>query len=164
MHSSVKATPGIPAIRRHYHPLLATQSFAREDMGPFPVLSYETTFPLDESGPTPDVAATPSTSGVQISKPKGEVTRLKRDGYNLQDALGWSDDHYADVQRHLQDLATKHLNPTKTFKAQTAEAFSKLCDEAKKKYPELANYEDDWVAADFLSIYCKNKKARTKLN
>lgn len=31
-------------------------------------------------------------------KPNGEVTRLAREGYNLRDALNWSEDVYSEVQ------------------------------------------------------------------
>jgi hypothetical protein len=35
---------------------------------------------------------------VLIPKPCGEVTCLKREGYNLLIALGWQDEEYHDVQ------------------------------------------------------------------
>jgi hypothetical protein len=42
-----------------------------------------------------------------IPKPSGQVTRLKRDGYNLQDKLKWKPDFYYEVQVCMFLLSTQ---------------------------------------------------------
>jgi hypothetical protein len=42
-----------------------------------------------------------------IPKPSGQVTRLKRDGYNLQDKLKWKPDFYYEVQVCIFPLSTQ---------------------------------------------------------
>ena len=38
-----------------------------------------------------------SDDDIEIPKPRGEVGRLSRGGYNLQSALGWTDNLYTEV-------------------------------------------------------------------
>ncbi|KAH7902874.1 hypothetical protein BJ138DRAFT_1120993 [Hygrophoropsis aurantiaca] len=112
-----------------------------------------------DQGSHPVGGALPNATS-RVPKPKGEVTRISRDGYNLLTALGWTSDQYTEIQSYLQKLAGKHLDLQSTFKKQNQLKLARFQDEAKKRYPILANYEDDWAASDFLRVYLKNAKAR----
>jgi hypothetical protein len=51
-----------------------------------------------------------STADTTIPKPSGQVTRLKRDGYNLQDKLKWKADFYYEVQVRIILLLTQIID------------------------------------------------------
>lgn len=103
--------------------------------------SFETAAPVPSStaftGPSADV--TKPINPQLIHKPSGEVTRLSREGYNLRDALGWTEAVYSDVQVRLllndrssditlndlqtaiHKLADSHLKPVSFSKQSTAD-------------------------------------------
>lgn len=87
-----------------------------------------------------------NTTDTTIPKPSGQVTRLKRDGYNLQDKLKWKADFYYEVQVRiillstqimnltpkqncLHGLASIHLNLNSTFTKQNSAKVKKVFDE-----------------------------------
>lgn len=51
----------------------------------------------EELAPSGTMGGTPGEERL-IRKPDGEVTRIARGGYGLLDALGWTEDHYNEVQ------------------------------------------------------------------
>jgi hypothetical protein len=85
------------------------------------------------------------TNDTAIPKPSGQVTRLKRDGYNLQDKLKWKTDFYYEVQvcmplvdsglrltleqNYLHGLASIHLNLNATYTKQSSVKVKKVFDE-----------------------------------
>ncbi|KAH7906574.1 hypothetical protein BJ138DRAFT_1015980 [Hygrophoropsis aurantiaca] len=149
-------------IQRYFPSLVILRSFSQEIVVEPPLLTILTVFPPENDDPPPHVpiSSVAHPSGAKIPKPKGEVTRIARDGYNLLAALKWSPEKYVEVQTHLQKLAVKHLDLQNTFKKQKPQSLVRFHDEAKKLYPVLADYEDDWAASDFLRVYLKNAKAR----
>lgn len=95
-------------VQRHFSPLAVSTIFRHERfLCPSP-LSYHAVFSLDEhlpSGCPTDPAVADNLSmnlaKSKIPKPPGEVTRIERGGYNLQLALGWSDEQYKRLQVSL---------------------------------------------------------------
>jgi hypothetical protein len=99
-------------IRRHYHSPTSRTQFSPERQLFDPVQwSSRVIFKPDGSteGPSDDddhsgaifidgAHRNISTTDTTIPKPSGQVTRLKRDGYNLQDKLKWKGDFYYEVQ------------------------------------------------------------------
>jgi hypothetical protein len=61
----------------------------------YPPLITRRTFPLNE--PTTTIV---SILEAPVPKPKGEVSRLKRGGYNLKAVLGWKESLYNEVMVH----------------------------------------------------------------
>lgn len=45
--------------------------------------------------------------GNKIPKPKGEVTRIGRGGYNLKGVLGWDSERYQEVK--ASDISAMHI-------------------------------------------------------
>jgi hypothetical protein len=107
-------------IRRHYHPPSSRTRFSPERQLVDPTQqSSRVIFKPDGSrdGPFDDDDASHNifTDSAQINtnaiditipKPSGQVTRLKRDGYNLQDKLKWKPDFYYEVQVCAATLST----------------------------------------------------------
>jgi hypothetical protein len=96
-------------IRRHYHPPTSRTQFSPERQLFDPVQwSSRVIFKPDGSTDRPSddnhaifIDGAPcnvNTTDATIPKPSGQVTRLKRDGYNLQDKLKWNVDFYYEVQ------------------------------------------------------------------
>ena len=98
-------------IRRHFHPPTSRTRFSPERQL-FDSVEWSTRVifkpdggiregPSDDS-PSPDAiflnGAPCNNTDTTIPKPSGQVTRLKRDGYNLQDKLKWKADFYYEVQ------------------------------------------------------------------
>jgi hypothetical protein len=101
-------------IQRHYHPPTGRTRFSPERQLLDPALwSSRVIFKPDgglirirneganDNTPINDVFLddTPcDATDSLISKPSGQVTRLNRDGYNLEDKLRWKHDFYSEVQ------------------------------------------------------------------
>ncbi|KAG1848399.1 hypothetical protein C8R48DRAFT_663497 [Suillus tomentosus] len=96
----------------------------------------------------------------KISKPPGEVSRLKQGGYNLQETLGWSPLEYEEVRSFVIHLACEHLSVKKTWKSQLPENLKLVFQKAKQCYPILHDYDGDWVASDVLRVFLKNSSTR----
>ncbi|KZT04240.1 uncharacterized protein LAESUDRAFT_658145 [Laetiporus sulphureus 93-53] len=97
-----------------------------------------------------------------IPKPNGEVTRIGRGGYNLRDALRWKEALYTQVQNTVHRLADAHLQIHTSFSKQSSQDLQTVYTLAANDYPFLTKYENNWVVADFLRVYLKNKSASTK--
>jgi hypothetical protein len=97
-------------IRRHYHPPTSRTRFSPERQLFDPVhWSSRVIFKpnggregLSDDDPSSGAifidGAPRNTNDTAIPKPSGQVTRLKRDGYNLQDKLKWKTDFYYEIQ------------------------------------------------------------------
>ena len=83
---------------RHYCPLTFTTVFLREELLLCPPLTFTRVF-IREIPRSSAPSVTPSSSRPRkIPKPPGEVTRLNRGGYNLQDKLTVSQACYKAIQ------------------------------------------------------------------
>ncbi|KAI9455841.1 WD40-repeat-containing domain protein [Boletus coccyginus] len=103
----------------------------------------------------------PLSSGkVLILKPRGEVSRINRGGYNLQDKLGWPSAEYEEIRSFVVHLAREHLVIRKPWSKQQREQLEVVFAKGKERYPQLSQYDGDWVVADFLRMYLKNSSGR----
>lgn len=81
--------------------------FRREPLSTDLLLTSRVEFPFtDEESVLPDssvrnAAGVVSARKSYIAKPHGEVSRISRGGYNLEEALGWSKADYTAVQVFL---------------------------------------------------------------
>ncbi|KLO04612.1 hypothetical protein SCHPADRAFT_812803, partial [Schizopora paradoxa] len=152
-------------FQRHFPPLTNRSMFRREPLSMDPPLTSRIEFPFanDEAALRSDLTVhIPSTSGVattrkpiaSIPKPHGEVSRLSRGGYNLEEALGWSKVEYTKVQKGIREIAKDHLDLTSILSEQ--DSFSGLRTQAKERFPVLEEYQNDWATEDFLFIMLKN--------
>ncbi|KZT01498.1 uncharacterized protein LAESUDRAFT_627918, partial [Laetiporus sulphureus 93-53] len=103
-----------------------------------------------------------------IPKPSGEVTHIGHGGYNLRDTLHWKEVLYAQVQNCVHYLADAHLQTHSSFSKQSLQDLQSVyilvrhIGYAANDHPFLAKYENNWVTADFLRVYLKNKSATAK--
>lgn len=83
---------------RHFCPLVFNTLFLREGLLICPPLTFTRVF-IREAPRSPSVQPTLGSSRPQkIPKPPGEVTRLKRGGYTLEDKLYVSHELYKTIQ------------------------------------------------------------------
>ncbi|KAG1787895.1 hypothetical protein EV424DRAFT_1339353 [Suillus variegatus] len=150
--------------KRHFGPLTMHCEFPPERALDPPILTQHKVFSraVDLIPPTMPGLPAPLTSSAppKILKPRGEVSRLNRGGYNLQEKLGWSLSEYEDIRSFVIHLAREHLNVQRSWKAQLTPKLKKVFSEAKSRYPVLDDYKDDWVVSDFLRVYLKNSSTR----
>ncbi|TDL24058.1 hypothetical protein BD410DRAFT_802360 [Rickenella mellea] len=102
------------------------------------------------------------TRSFPIRKPPGEVTRLKRGGYNLKDQVGWSQDIYDMVKEYLNELVEEHLDLDKCLSKQPRDNVYRTYQKAIERFPNLQRYEDDWVTAAFIGERLRNVSARRR--
>jgi hypothetical protein len=101
-------------IQRHYAPPTSRARFSPERLlFDSALCTSRTIFKPEGSLQTRDEEAdvfiddvSDNTSDTLISKPSGQVTRLRRDGYNLLDKLKWKHEFYLDVQVRFISIPT----------------------------------------------------------
>ncbi|EPQ49776.1 hypothetical protein GLOTRDRAFT_134625 [Gloeophyllum trabeum ATCC 11539] len=114
----------------------------------------------------PRIRSGPSTSTdgqPLIAKPAGEVARLQRGGYNLNDALtglGWSTKLIEEVSDFVKDKADAMLDTTQSLQSQNRAKVDKLKKVVMEQYSFLSRYEKCWPVHDMLK--CHLKYTRTK--
>ncbi|KAG1726984.1 uncharacterized protein EDB91DRAFT_1061388, partial [Suillus paluster] len=86
----------------------------------------------------------------------GDVSRISRGGYNLQEALGWPVSEYEETRAFVSQLAREYLKANKSWKLQAQPRLAIVYAEAQKQYPILERYDGSWVVGDMLCIYLKN--------
>ncbi|SJL08829.1 uncharacterized protein ARMOST_12200 [Armillaria ostoyae] len=99
-----------------------------------------------------------------IPKPPGEPGRPKSGGYNLEQALGWPDAIYQQVN-HVHREAHRRLETRKSFKNQSVEEIQAICDSAVNEHSILRVYENAWPVRDMLKLrlkYTSEKSRRQK--
>jgi hypothetical protein len=93
-------------IQRYFSPLVVRTVFKPELLLTPPPMIWTTKFPYEEYGIIPDSETqnmqmqngSDRSSHALIPKPKGDVTRISRQGYNLCDALAWQSELYNEIQ------------------------------------------------------------------
>ncbi|TDL24043.1 hypothetical protein BD410DRAFT_703608, partial [Rickenella mellea] len=147
-------------VQRCYPPLTLRVRFSPERlMASAPALTLRRIFDITES--TGDSGWGPTRS-FPIRKPPGEVTRLKRGGYNLKDQVGWSQDIYDMVKEYLNELVEEHLDLDKCLSKQPRDNVYRTYQKAIERFPNLQRYEDDWVTAAFIGERLRNVSARRR--
>ncbi|KIJ09722.1 hypothetical protein PAXINDRAFT_17198 [Paxillus involutus ATCC 200175] len=153
-------------FHRYFRPLTSQSVFPPERAISPPALTQHKVFPREEF-PALQIqelvssTATVTQARVLIPKPRGEVSRINRGGYNLQDKLGWPAVEYDEIRTFVIHLAREHLNLRKPWGRQIKEQLQIVFVKSKERYPLLQEYEGDWVVSDFLRVYLKNSSGRT---
>jgi hypothetical protein len=96
-----KARSTTHRIKRYYPPCILRAHFSSERLLTPPLSTVRTVFPLEEntrSGSIPSDFVFPCDTQSLIPKPGGEVTRIKRGGYNLAQASGLPVPVYESIQ------------------------------------------------------------------
>ncbi|KIJ09591.1 hypothetical protein PAXINDRAFT_87261 [Paxillus involutus ATCC 200175] len=144
-------------FHRYFSPLTGQSVFPPERAISPPPLTQHKVFPRDvtlavealNSQPVTSVAAATQRRAL-ICKPRGEVSRINRGGYNLQDKLSWPVAEYEKIQ------VSAHLTVRKSWVKQSKEQLQIVFEKSKARYPLLQEYEGGWVVSDFLRVYLKN--------
>ena len=90
-------------FHRHFSPLVCQSVFPPERSATPPPLTQHKIFAREDSNlpaaapPGPQEFRGPRVK-VLIPKPHGEVSRINRGGYNLQDKLGWPAADYEEIR------------------------------------------------------------------
>ncbi|KAJ3723904.1 hypothetical protein C8R42DRAFT_641029 [Lentinula raphanica] len=82
-----------------------------------------------------------------IPKPKGEVCRPGRGGYNLEHVLGWDKDDLEEVKRSVKEVVAQRLDCAKSFTKQSTISLESARQEAR-----LQVYANLWVINDLIRI------------
>ncbi|KAF8194932.1 hypothetical protein BJ912DRAFT_923832 [Pholiota molesta] len=98
-----------------------------------------------------------------ISKPDGEVTRITRGGYNLQDILGWDKKKYRKIWAYVKNLSEEHLDCSRSFTSQALKSVQRVKNLASEKFPDLLEYKDVWPVVDMLRLQLKYSSGRARL-
>ncbi|KLO03917.1 hypothetical protein SCHPADRAFT_795801, partial [Schizopora paradoxa] len=157
-------------IQRHFPPLTSRSMFRKEALRIGSPLTWRTIFPFADGVvlcPERTSSSTPVITKATIPKPHGEVSRLSRGGYNLEEALGWSKNEYATIQKEIREIAKDYLDMTAIFSEQEKTKLTMVYEKARRprsteRFPILRDYENNWVVEDFLSIMLKNSADRHK--
>ncbi|KAK7434684.1 hypothetical protein VKT23_020048 [Stygiomarasmius scandens] len=98
----------------------------------------------------------------KIRKPPGEVGRPGRGGYTLSKVLGWHPDQYSEVKTYINKKCSNDLDGRLPLTEQDPDLRRAVRAEARKKFPFLNDYADDWVTDDFMRGSLKYLKAALK--
>ncbi|EJD43080.1 hypothetical protein AURDEDRAFT_167758 [Auricularia subglabra TFB-10046 SS5] len=110
-----------------------------------------------------------------IPKPPGQVTRIRRGGYTLIEALGWDLEYYKNVQELVHDLARRYLDRRLSYQSQDPSQLDMVCaavsldilpDDGSRREFLLSQaaarirtrnvYKNNWHIRDFLRVYLHN--------
>lgn len=131
-------------FHRHFFPLTCRSKFSPERAITPPPLTQHRIFLREEAEVTAECQSEPVRIGsaapqskMLILKPRGDVSRISRGGYNLQDKLGWPPNEYEEVrvsmihvyqiwslstqQAFIVHLAREHLAVRKPWSRQLKE-------------------------------------------
>ncbi|OAX32476.1 hypothetical protein K503DRAFT_654098, partial [Rhizopogon vinicolor AM-OR11-026] len=95
-----------------------------------------------------------------IPKPKGEVGRPGRGGYNLEKALHWDAKRFMKFKEHVHRSIEKHCDTSRSKIHQDCVALDSVQKEAISYFPELNDYEDCWPVGDIIQMQLKNSSAK----
>ncbi|KAG2083890.1 hypothetical protein BD769DRAFT_1660878 [Suillus cothurnatus] len=151
---------------RHFKPLTIHCEFPPERSYTPPPLTQHQVFSRAPDLSS-DAAERPTPAGLlpipllaKIPKPRGEVSRISRGGYNLQEALGWPAAEYEETRAFVSQLAREYLKVNKSWRFQAQPKLALVYAEAQKRYPILERYDGSWVVGDMLRIFLKNSRSR----
>jgi|ERR1700722_6049711 hypothetical protein len=96
--------PDTHQIKRYHPPCTLRACFSQERLLTPPLSTNRRTFAPEDDGIDLQAVSGPLDLPVppKIPKPKGEVTRIKRGGYNLLQASGLSSSLYENIQVRLR--------------------------------------------------------------
>ncbi|KAE9389266.1 hypothetical protein BT96DRAFT_1070804 [Gymnopus androsaceus JB14] len=85
-----------------------------------------------------------------IRKPKGEVNRPGRGGYNLDRVVNWTEEQSKEIKKYIKHAVVTKLDCTQSFTKQPRNSLLSIRQEAVLEFPWLANYADLWVVDDLV--------------
>ncbi|KAG1736390.1 uncharacterized protein EDB91DRAFT_1055671 [Suillus paluster] len=148
---------------RHFKPLTIHCEFPPECNYTPPPLTQHQLFSRNTDSSTSDaaqpitpVAQLPIPLPAKILKPRGDISRISRGGYNLQEALGWPASEYEETRAFVSQLACEYLKVNKSWRLQAQPRLAIVYAEVQKRYPILECYDGSWVVGNMLRIYLKN--------
>ncbi|KAI1784308.1 hypothetical protein LXA43DRAFT_1101527 [Ganoderma leucocontextum] len=100
----------------------------------------------------------------QIEKPRAS-TRGGRIAIQESMGLDGQDELYGNIQKYIHILVpTCGIDWKQDFRVQSADNLSKLYRAARKEYPLLKRFKNDWATAELLKMYLQNSRehARTR--
>ncbi|KAI8989145.1 hypothetical protein BD414DRAFT_536439 [Trametes punicea] len=98
----------------------------------------------------------------KICKPPGEVGRPNRGGYKLEDALQWDSTRMRSFKSLINKLVDEHLNTGLSFGGQSERRLHLVRDEAVKRLPDLARYDEEWPVTDAVKQRLKYTSSRAR--
>jgi hypothetical protein len=139
---------------RHFKPLTIHCEFPPERTYTPPQLTQHKVFTLDADSSARlnsslAQAPVPTAARSKIPKPRGEVSRINRGGYNLQDTLGWPSSEYEEIrvsdlcncnfsllcpvisQNFVTHLAREYLKLNKSWSKQSKSSVTVLYQEVR---------------------------------
>ncbi|EIW58369.1 uncharacterized protein TRAVEDRAFT_20395 [Trametes versicolor FP-101664 SS1] len=99
---------------------------------------------------------------VKIPKPAGEVGRPNRGGYKLEDALQWNTARMRVFKSLIHQLVDEHLDPTLSMAGQSERRMRLVRDEAIKRLPDLAMYDQEWPLIDAVKQRLKYTSSKAR--
>ncbi|KIK18254.1 hypothetical protein PISMIDRAFT_109823 [Pisolithus microcarpus 441] len=97
-----------------------------------------------------------------IHWPCGALSKPNHRGYTLCQVLNWNDKTYKSVQEGLHEVCEEYFDFGLTFPNQAPAAVAMFLNAAQTRFPILNEYQDQWPAQDFATMYLKNKVATDK--
>ncbi|KAL1941691.1 hypothetical protein VTO73DRAFT_7130 [Trametes versicolor] len=117
----------------------------------------------DEEDSGSDDEQQPGGEGVvKIPKPAGEVGRPNRGGYKLEDALQWNTARMRLFKNLIHKLVDDHLDPTLSMAGQSERRMRLVREEAIKRLPDLAMYDQEWPLIDAVKQRLKYTSSKAR--
>ncbi|KAI6017892.1 hypothetical protein EDC04DRAFT_2902428 [Pisolithus marmoratus] len=150
---------------RPYYPPITLRRIFDRDRSPSPCASTVTlrrVFDFDTIRLSQEQAAEPLPASSLIRRPRGALSKPNHGGYTLRQVLNWNDKTYKSVQEGLHEVCEEYLDFGLTFPNQAPAAVAMFLNAAQARFPILNEYQDQWPAQDFATMYLKNKVAADK--
>ncbi|TFK54584.1 hypothetical protein OE88DRAFT_1788223 [Heliocybe sulcata] len=134
---------------------------------PYPQAS-NTALEADEAGAGTTHSGTrfalPNTGAATlIPKPRGEVNRISRGGYNLSAEMrkhGWKGTTLTTLKNHVHGKARELLDLKQTVVFQEKSNIEKVKQSALESFTDLQHFEDCWPVYDILKTHLKYESER----
>ncbi|EJF66329.1 hypothetical protein DICSQDRAFT_166025 [Dichomitus squalens LYAD-421 SS1] len=107
--------------------------------------------PVDAENPGPTIERPKTKAGGRIA---------------IQDEMGLKDkdELFRNIQTYIRSLVpTCGIDWKKNFRIQSADNLSKLYRAARKEYPILKRYKNDWATAELLKMYLQNAREHARI-
>ncbi|KAJ3001881.1 hypothetical protein NUW54_g6159 [Trametes sanguinea] len=95
---------------------------------------------------------------IEIPKPAGEVGRPNRGGYKLEGVMECSPGRMSMINH----LVAENLDATRSYSGQSDKKLLTVREEALKRMPELAKYEQAWPVTDAVKMRLKYTSAKAR--
>ncbi|EJD32704.1 hypothetical protein AURDEDRAFT_178198 [Auricularia subglabra TFB-10046 SS5] len=96
-----------------------------------------------------------------VAKPR-RLSKLRLTSRALRVALGWDDALYARVLAFIRRTAFDYLDKGVAYSLQSPVAIWHICKSARKTFPQLPLYDDDWHIKSLLRRHLDNSRKRCR--